>query len=163
MIYNIYTNMNYTKTNYTKTNYNKKLDEVNDGFYLILDELVKLIPNYRTYPKLTVYSEKYGKSLQNFKENQADFFMLKNEMEIDLGKIDENIEKKNSKINKLDLEIKLLKDKLESLNNSNDAGEGMLSDTELLHNQKYIGNWILLGSILGLCYMNKSIVNTYLE
>lgn len=155
--------MNYTKTNYTKTNYNKKLDEVNDGFYLILDELVKLIPNYRTYPKLTVYSEKYGKSLQNFKENQADFFMLKNEMEIDLGKIDENIEKKNSKINKLDLEIKLLKDKLESLNNSNDAGEGMLSDTELLHNQKYIGNWILLGSILGLCYMNKSIVNTYLE
>ena len=24
-------------------------------------------------------------------------------------------------------------------------------------------NWILLGTILGLCYMNKSIINTYLE
>ena len=144
-------------------NYNKTLAELNDGFYLILDELVTLIPNYRTYPKLTVYSEKYGKSLQNFKENQADFFMLKNEMENDLGKIDENIENKNSKINKLDSEIKLLKDKLDSLNNSNDAGEGMLTDTELLHNQKYIGNWILLVTILGLCYMNKSIINTYLE
>jgi hypothetical protein len=144
-------------------NYNKKLDEVNDGFYLILDQLVTLIPNYRTYPNLTVYSEKYGKNLQNFKENQADFFMLKNEMETDLGKIDDNIEIKNSKINILDVEIKLLKDKLESLKNSNDAGEGMLTDTELLHNQKYIGNWILFGTILGLCYMNKSIVNTYLE
>jgi hypothetical protein len=84
-------------------------------------------------------------------------------METDLGKIDKNIENKNSKINKLDLEIKLLKDKLDSLNNSNDAGEGMLTDTELLHNQKYLGNWILLGTILGLCYMNKSLVNTYME
>lgn len=153
MIYNIYTSMNYTK----------KLDEINDGFYLILDELVSLLPNYRTYPNLTVYSEKYGKSLQNFKENQSDFFMLKNEMETDLDTIDKNIENKNSQINKLDLEIKLLKDKLDSLTNSNDAGEGMLTDTELLHNQKYTGNWILLGTILGLCYMNKSLVNTYVN
>lgn len=144
-------------------NYTKKLDEINDGFYLILDELVTLIPNYRTYPNLTVYSEKYGKNLQNFKENQADFFMLKNDMEKDLGVIDKNIGKKNSQINKLDLKIKSLKDKLDSLTNSNNAGEGILTHTELLHNQKYIGNWILLGTILGLCYMNKSLVNTYLE
>ena len=144
-------------------NYTKKLDEINDGFYLILDELVSLLPNYRTYPNLTVYSEKYGKSLQNFKEKQYYFFMLKNEMETDLDTIDKNIENKNSQINKLDLEIKLLKDKLDSLTNSNDAGEGMLTDTELLHNQKYTGNWILLGTILGLCYMNKSLVNTYVN
>lgn len=144
-------------------NYTKKLTEINDGFYLILDQLVTLIPNYRTYPNLTVYSEKYGKNLQNFKENQSDFFMLKNDMEIDLDVINKNIENKNSQINKLDLEIKLLKDKLDYLNNSNDAGEGMLTDTELIHNQKYTGNWILLITILGLCYMNKSIVNTYLE
>lgn len=144
-------------------NYTKKLTEINDGFYLILDQLVTLIPNYRTYPNLTVYSEKYGKNLQNFKENQSDFFMLKNDMEIDLDIINKNIENKNSQINKLDLEIKLLKDKLDYLKNSNDAGEGMLTDTELMHNQKYTGNWILLITILGLCYMNKSIVNTYLE
>jgi hypothetical protein len=144
-------------------NYNKTLAELNDGFYLILDELVTLIPNYRTYPKINLYSEKYGKALQNFKENQADFFMLKNEMETDLDIIDKNIETKNSKINKLDVKIKLLKNKLDSLNNSNDAGEGMLTDTELLHNQKYLGNWILFGTILGLCYMNKSLVNTYME
>lgn len=144
-------------------NYTKKLTEINDGFYLILDQLVTLIPNYRTYPNLTVYSEKYGKNLQNFKENQSDFFMLKNDMEIDLDIINKNIENKNSQINKLDLEIKLLKDKLDYLNNSNDAGEGMLIDTELMHNQKYTGNWILLITILGLCYMNKSIINTYLE
>lgn len=144
-------------------NYTKKLTEINDGFYLILDQLVTLIPNYRTYPNLTVYSEKYGKNLQNFKENQSDFFMLKNDMEIDLDIINKNIENKNSQINKLDLEIKLLKDKLDYLKNSNDAGEGMLTDTELMHNQKYTGNWILLITILGLCYMNKSIINTYLE
>ena len=84
-------------------------------------------------------------------------------MEKDLGVIDKNIGKKNSQINNLDLKIKSLKDKLDSLTNSNNAGEGVLSDTELLHNQKYIGNWILFGTILGLCYMNKSIVNTYLD
>jgi hypothetical protein len=144
-------------------NYTKKLEELNDGFYLILDELVSLIPNYRTYPKINLYSEKYSKALQNFKENQADFFMLKNEIENDSDNSGKNIENKNSKINKLDVKIKLLKDKLDSLNNSNDAGEGMLTDTELLHNQKYLGNWILLGTILGLCYMNKSLVNTYME
>ena len=144
-------------------NYTKKLGEINDGFYIILDQLVTLIPNYRTYPKLNVYAEKYGKTLQNFKENQSDFFMLKNEMENDLDIIDKNIEIKNSQINKLDSEIKILKDRLDSLINSNDAGTGLLTDTELLHNQKYTGNWILLGTILGLCYMNKSIVNTYLE
>lgn len=142
-------------------NYTKKLDEINDGFYLILDELVSLIPNYKTYPK--IYSEQYGKNLQNFKENQIDFFMLKNDIENDLDIIDKNIETKNSKINILDLEIKSLKDKLNSLNNSNDAGEGLLTDTELLHNQKYVGNWILLSTILGICYMNKSIINTYME
>ena len=144
-------------------NYTKKLGEINDGFYIILDELVTITPNYRTYPKVNVYSENYGKSLQDFKANQADFFMLKNEMENDLDIIDKNIENKNSQINKLDSEIKILKDKLDSLTNSNDAGAGLLTDTELLHNQKYTGNWILLGTILGLCYMNKSIINTYLE
>jgi hypothetical protein len=144
-------------------NYTRKLGEINDGFYIILDELVTVTPNYRTYPKVNVYSEKYSKSLQDFKANQADFFMLKNEMENDLDIIDKNIENKNSQINKLDSEIKILKDKLDSLTNSNDAGAGLLTDTELLHNQKYTGNWILFGTILGLCYMNKSIVNTYLE
>jgi len=76
--------------------------------------------------------------------------------------IDKNIENKNSQINKLDSEIKILKDKLDSLTNSNDAGAGLLTDTELLHNQKYTGNWILLVTILGLCYMNKSLINTYM-
>lgn len=143
-------------------NYSKNLNEINDGFYLILDEMILSMPNYKTYPKLNIYSEKYNKTLQNFKENQSDFFMLKNEIEKDLNITDKNIENKNSKINKLDLEIKILKDKLNNLINSNDAGEGALSDTELLHNQKYTGNMILLGAILVLCYMNKSIINNTL-
>jgi hypothetical protein len=148
---------------YTKINYTAQLNEVNDGFYLILDELVTLLPNYRTYPNLPIYAENYGVALQNFKENQADFFMLKNEMENDLQMIDNTIEIKNSQINKLDTEIKVLKERLDSLINTNDAGEGLLTDTELLHNQKYVGNIILLITVLGLCYMNKSLVNTFLE
>jgi hypothetical protein len=143
--------------------YTTQLNEINDGFYLIIDELVLLIPNYRTYPNLPTYAENYGAALQNFKEIQAEFFMLKNNIENDLQVIDNNIEIKNSQIGVLDAEINVLKDRLDSLINSNDAGEGLLTDTELLHNQKYVGNMILLITVLGLCYMNKSLVNTYLD
>ena len=148
---------------YTKMDYTSTFNELNDGFYLILDEIVSLLPNYRTYPNIPSYGQSYAVALQNFKENQADFFMLKNNIENELLVLDNDIEVKNAQIVALDLEITALKDRLDYLINSNNAGEGLLTDTELLHNQKYVGNLLLLITILGLCYMNKTLVNTYIN
>ena len=136
--------------------FEEKIDTIKTQFFSALDDFKKYYVYYNKNPEVDEFQNYYLNSKSQLQNMSRDLFLATNS-------IDKNIENKNSQINKLDSEIKILKDKLDSLTNSNDAGAGLLTDTELLHNQKYTGNWILFGTILGLCYMNKSIVNTYLE
>lgn len=135
----------------------EKLIELNNTFGLILDELVTVMPKYKTHPDITAYSNKYIADMANFQELYNTFFLFKNSLEKKINTNNKNVAQINEQINKLEKQNRVLRARLVALTNSNDAGEGMLIDTKLLHNQQYIGNWILFGVLLtsGVLYYRK--------
>jgi hypothetical protein len=135
----------------------EKLIELNNTFGLILDELVTVMPKYKTHPDITAYSNKYIADMANFQELYNKFFLFKNSLEKKINTNNTNVAQINEQINKLEKQNRVLRARLVALTNSNDAGEGMLIDTKLLHNQQYIGNWILFGVLLtsGVLYYRK--------
>jgi peptidoglycan hydrolase CwlO-like protein len=136
----------------------ENLNELNANFFLILNDIVSILPKYKTHPDIKAYSNKYITDMANFQELYNKFNLLKKSMEKKINEINKNVEQANNQINKLEKKNRLLKTKLSSLKNSNDAGEGMLVDTKLLHNQQYIGNWIIFVVLItsGVIYYKKS-------
>ena len=95
----------------------------------------------------------------NLLELQADFFKLRDE-------IQNEIRKKANHINKMDIQIQILEKKnkkllkeLTNLENDNAASKGMLTDIQLRYNEYLVGNWILFISLIGIItiyYKNRS-------
>lgn len=145
----------------TKNNnyYDKQLKEINIFFNIVLEEVVTLIPKYNTYPNIKTYADMYSHALQNFKEVENKFFLFKNTIEKNLSNVKSKANDLDNEINRLDKNINYLKKQLQSLENSNSAGQGMLVDAKFLHNQKYAGNVILFGVMIGVIimfYKNKA-------
>jgi hypothetical protein len=132
--------------------YEKKIKELNQRYYLVLDELVKLFPKNKMYPKYLAYSKPFTTDMSNLIKLQTDFFLFKNELASDIDFVDKNIRRVNEQIENIEDENKELSKTLESLQNSNNASDGMLSDTKLLYNQKLLGNWLLVLILLGTGY-----------
>lgn len=141
---------NATKDN---NNYDKQLKEINIFFNIVLEEVVTLIPKYNTYPNIKTYADMYSHALQNFKEVENKFFLFKNTIEKNLSNVKSKANILDNEINRLDKNINYLKKQLQSLENSNSAGQGMLVDAKFLHNQKYAGNVILFGVMVGVIIM----------
>ena len=132
--------------------YEKKIKELNQRYYLVLDELVKLFPKNKMFPNYLAYSKPFTNDMSNLIKLQADFFLFKNNLESDIDTLDKEIKNINEQIENLEQENKQLTKRLESLQNSNNASHGMLSDTKLLYNQKLLGNWLLFALIVGAGY-----------
>jgi hypothetical protein len=132
--------------------YENKLQNINDFFYIVLSEVTEIIPKYNTYPNIKTYSDTFSRSMDNLKEVEKDLFLLKNNVEKDILTMNRNTEQINNQIHTLEKKNIILQKKIRSLMNTDGAGEGMLDDIKLLHNQQYIGNWLLftinIGSII---------------
>lgn len=136
----------------TPSYYEKTMKELNQRYYLILDELVEVFPKNKMYPDYLAYSKPFKNDMSNLIKLQSDFFLYKNDLETDIETLDKEIKSVNEQIENLEIENKQLNKTLESLKNSNNASHGMLSDTKLLYNQKLIGNWLLFAIIVGTGY-----------
>ena len=101
----------------------KQLEDLKIGYNISLNEVIKLMPEY----KITT---------------------LKNIVANDSSNVSKNIKKLNKEINLANEQNKILKEKYDYLINTNNGAKGMLFDTQLLYNQQYIGNLILICIIL---------------
>lgn len=144
--------------------YDKEIKDINDFFYIVLSEVVAILPKYNTYPEIKTYKNEFSRSMNNLKEVENRVFLLKNKIEKELANMNKNTNQINNQIHSLEKNITFLKKKLNSLTNSDDASIGMLKDTKILHKQEYVGNWVLgviIVSILIFFYKNylKSKIN----
>ena len=80
---------------------------------------------------------------------QADFFKLRDEIQSEITKKANHINKMNKKIKNLEKKNKKLLKDLTNLENDNAASSGMLNDIQLRYNEYLLGNWILFISLIG--------------
>jgi len=130
--------------------YDKQIKEINNFFYIVLSEVVAILPKYNTYPEIKTYKNEFSRSMNNLKEVENRIFLLKNNIEKELANMNKNTNQINNQIHSLEKNVSFLKKKLTSLTNSDDASIGMLKDTKILHNQEYAGNLILVGIIVSI-------------
>ena len=119
----------------TPSYYKNTLKELNNKYYSVLDEMVKVFPKYKMYPTFQTYSKEYTEDMGIINKIQTEFFLFRN-----------NLDSDNDTINKH------LTARLNSLQNSNNASHGMLKDTKLLYNQKMAGNWLLFFVLTSVVY-----------
>jgi predicted ribosome quality control (RQC) complex YloA/Tae2 family protein len=130
------------------TTYDNKLTEIDNYFYLTINELRTVMPKYFTNPNIDAYSTKYNLDIQNLNTSQQNLFLLKNDVEKATTDLDNNINQIDEQIQTLDKENNKLSKKLDSLIERNYGGKGMLVDTTMIYTQKKYANYLFAGIIL---------------
>lgn len=143
----------------TDTIYDDKLNEINDYFYLSINELRTVMSKYFTNPEIDAYSVKYNRDIQNLNNAQQQLFLLKNDVEKSMSDYDANINQIDKQLKILDKGNNKLSKKLKSLIERNYGGKGMLVDTNILYTQKKYANYLFTGIIVcigGYYYKTRS-------
>jgi len=140
-------------------NHESKIQELNERYGIILNEFTHMYPQSQTYPNNAEYTKNFAIDSGNLHKLQGDFFKFRDNLENDIDNLSKSIRRTDIQIALLEKKNTPLLKKLTSLENDNDASEGMLDDIELLYNQYLLGNWILLvglGGSIFLYYKTRS-------
>jgi hypothetical protein len=125
--------------------------DLNDKFYLILNELVKTFPSSKSSDAAARAT--YDANMQMMEKLQNDYFLYKNDIIRANETLQENITSANEKINVLENQSKLLKLQLTNLKDSSKSAEGLFDDAQISRNELLISNIILFGIMAGGGYM----------
>ena len=126
----------------------KQLEDLKIGYSISLNEVLKLMPDYKTNPDNKNLQAAFSKNETNLKNFKNKILNLKSMLGYNSSNVNKNIKKLNKEINLANENNKILKEKYDYLINTNNGAKGMLFDTQLLYNQQYIGNLILISIIL---------------
>ena len=136
--------------NFTKTNkYKEKIDELDSGINLLLDEFKKLYVITKMHPTNEEYQTQYQNIINNLATVLTKLFSVSNDVQI-------NIDNLNKKLFEFDVLIReerekneKLKRKLGIVENKSNAASEMISDYKNIYDKRYLRNWsLLLSSIL---------------
>ena len=130
--------------------FKQKIKELNQRYFLIIDEVVKTYPNYKIKENNDMLQDSYKKNLGNLQKLQAEFFLFKNNINKNTETLNDDIKQIDEKIYELDENNKILKQKLDSLTNSDNAAYGMLEDSKHLYKLKSMGNSFLMIIIISI-------------
>jgi hypothetical protein len=139
--------------------YREQLDDINTGYAISLQQVIQLMPEY----KLSQLNSSNPSSLfvvnqSNLTQRKNDISNLKANIEFDSTSLEQDIINKRAAIdieNEKNIQLNSIYQELLSTNN---GAKGALFDTQLLYNQQYIGNLLLLSVIL---FYAKMIYTTY--
>ena len=138
--------------------YEKKLKELNDRYYLILNELIAVYPKYKMSPESSMYASTYVTDKGNLTKLQKDLFLYKNNLENTIRALGKEILDIDKQIAKLEKENNILKKRLDSLKEGKNAAKLLLKNTVYLHNEDLVSNILLglvfIGSAYG-CYKHN--------
>jgi len=142
----------------TPEQYRKELEELNTGYSISLQEVLKLMPEYKLNAANTKLHLSYSKNENNLKRTEQNIFNLKNSIEKSSFTVEESIKRMNKIIKEEEDKNVNLTEHYSQLITSDSAAKGMLFDTQLLYNQQYIGNLLLTAIIL---FYGKTIYSKY--
>lgn len=139
--------------------YRTQLEELNTGYTISLQAVLKLMPDY----KLNAQIDDKTQSLfllhqNNLTKRKNEIMNLKTKVENDSTKLEEQIIRKNAAIALENTQNAKLKAAYQQLLTTDNGSKGALFDTQILYNQQYIGNLLLLSVIL---FYGKMIYSKY--
>ena len=120
------------------------LKELNQRYFLIVDEVIQTYPKYKSNPKMNSYGKVFERNMSNLQKLQGDYFLFKNNLSKDMDQLQKDIKQIDEMIYKLEEANKILREEYTNLKNSDNAAHGRLTDSETLYNQQLIGNWLIL-------------------
>ena len=124
--------------------------DLNDRFYLILNNLVaafpysKIKPTDRTPDNNSITNKAdYDTNMALMLQLQNDYFIYKNSVVSNSDAVLQKMVTIDNQVNILDKKNAILRARVNELTNSGHSAEGMLDDSQITHNQMFYGNVIL--------------------
>jgi hypothetical protein len=124
--------------------------ELNDKFYLILNEIIKAYPSVKANG---ANSAAYELNMQNMEKLQNDYFLYKNQVITMSETVQKSITASDVQINSMENQSKVLKIQLTNLKDSSKSAEGLFDDAQITRNQLLTSNFVLFGIMVGGGYM----------
>lgn len=131
-----------------------KSKDLNDRFYLILNEVVKTYPSANLHPD--VYSKYdnrqkndalYTSNLAELHTLQNEYFLYKNEVVRASQNMLQTVADLDAQITILENKNKVLNVQFDNLKSNSYSAEGLFDDAQITRNQLLISNFILFGVI----------------
>ena len=110
--------------------YNEKINELDQRYNLILNELTQNYPNNKT-------------DQRNIERVQNELFLLKNEIYKNTEYISDRIKYSDKKIKKLKKENNELKKSYDEMVQKSGGAKGFMKDSHILYNQYLMGNCLV--------------------
>jgi hypothetical protein len=140
-------------------NYLDQMQELFTGYSISLQEVVNLMADYQMYGDTDQNIQTtYLTNLETLQQNMGALENLKIGLQQDSSTLQSQIDQMNATIDLENAKLNYLNEQYSQLLGTNSASKGALFDTQLLYNQQYIGNILLLFVIL--CYA-KMIYSKY--
>ena len=114
--------------------YKKKINNLNNRFFLILENYKKIYPMFKLNPNYDQYSTSMATSQGNLTTLQHNLFMTKNSLEKNIGKNNNNIVEADKTINKLIVKNNKLKGNVGNLRDSAQSAKGLINEEREMYN-----------------------------
>ena len=134
--------------------YREKLNEQNINFFIVLDELIKMYPSYKSNPDYPEYQNMFAVDMGNFQKSKQELFLLKNSIENDSNTLNKNVIKMNKMIDLLENQNKNLREKYNISSDDIHSSEGLIDQKQELYNEKILNLIFLIVGVIIVCVMN---------
>lgn len=132
-----------------------KTKDLNDRFYLILNEIVYNYPKTKLQPAglmPTAEQSAYNDNMTKMENLQNEYFMYKNEINRTNENLQSFIIKTNDSIDAIEAQNIILNVQYEELKNSSNSAIGLFDDAQISRNQLLVSNIIFFSIMVGCGY-----------
>lgn len=142
--------------------YREKLNQLDGGVHLLLNEFKKLYVITNMHPNNEEYQTQYQNVINSLAEILSKLFSVSNDVQVNTDNINKKLFEFDILIRKEREKNKELKRKLGIVENKSNAASEMISNYKDIYDERYLRNWsLLLSSIaclvaIGTIYKNKN-------
>ena len=154
---------NYNEDVIDSNKYSEKMNHLDAGINVILDEFKKFYVVAKMNPNNTEVQQQFQNIINSLAEVLSQLFKISNNVQVDIDKINKKLFELNVLITQERDKNKELKIKLGRIENTNNASSEMINNYKDMYNINYLRNWsLLLSSILcmaaiGIVYKNPRV------
>jgi len=137
--------------------YTNKLDELNGGVNLLLDEFKKIYVLAKMHPNNEDIQSRYQDMISNINHMQAKLFSISNDIQVNINNINQKMLELDRLITVERDKNKELRKKLGMVEHKNISSLEMINDYKKVYDIKYLRNWGLFLSTI-ICIFTISVV-----
>ena len=139
----------------TNSHNEQLLQDLDERYKAALNEVTDLYPKSKYYGSDSTAAKLYAASRDKIANINAELLTLQNSVEINNMALSTGASRVNNKISILENEQKKLQQKLSALKGRKEGAQAMYIDSKLIYQQYYLGNWLLVLTMLGMGFMYK--------